>query len=382
MRVFIASEFRCHIFQGEYYLARKAYAIYKRYADAFGDIVLCSRFVKTEQLEPDMFRTDFIVETVPVNNLTKALLGKYNANIKNALQSCDLVVCRLPSVIAYKAANEAKRLHKPLLAELMCDGWDPYWNHGLSGKIIAGYMHTKMKRITYDADYAIYVTEKFLQSRYPCKNKSINASNVQIASVSQDILLSRLKRIEGKKNVNEISLMTTASVDLPSKGQQYVVRAMGQLKKQGIQVKYYLAGDGNREYLQAEAKKFGVEGQMVFLGQLSLDQVFEQIDNVDIYIQPSLQEGLPRAVIEAMSRACPCLGARTAGIPELLDKECVFDRASADSIAKAIIRLIDSDVSAYAKKNFEHSKEYLESALNERRNKYFEMICDDIRGNK
>lgn len=380
MKVFIASEFRCHIFQEKYYLARKAYVIYKRYADAFGDIVLCSRFIKIDKLESDMFRADFIADAVPVESLTNVLLGKYSKKIKNGMESCDLVICRLPSMIAYKAADEAKSLHKPILAELMCDGWDPYWNHGFSGKLIAGYMHRKMKQVTYDANYAIYVTEKFLQSRYPCKNRGIYASNVQIVNVDQEILDKRLKMIADNKNQNEISLMTTASVDLRSKGQRFVIRAMEQLKKQGIKVNYYLAGDGRQEHLRSEAKKCGVEKQLIFLGQLSLEEVFKQIDKVDIYIQPSLQEGLPRAVIEAMSRACPCLGARTAGIPELLDEECIFERASADSIALAIIRMINSDMSVYTKRNYDHSKEYLESTLNERRNKYFKMIYNEIKG--
>lgn len=382
MRIFIASEFRCHVFQGIYYLDRKAYLIYKRYAEAFGDVVLCSRFVKIDKLESDMFRADFIVDVVSVDSLTSALLGKYNASIRDHMKSCDIVICRLPSVIAYKAAEAAKSLHKPILAELMCDGWDPYWNHGFSGKMIAPYMHRKMKQVTYDADYAVYVTEKFLQQRYPCKNQSIHASNVQISDVSQEILNRRLEKIAASKGSKELSLMTTASIDLRSKGQRFVVRAMGQLKKQGIQAKYYLVGDGSQEHLRAEAKKCGVEDQLVFLGRLPLEEVFAQIDKVDIYIQPSLQEGLPRAVIEAMSRACPCLGARTAGIPELLDEECVFERASADSITQAIARMLDSDLSAYAKRNFNHSKDYLEAALNERRNMYFQKIYDEIKGKR
>ena len=45
MKALIASEFRCTIYNGEYYLAPKAYSIYKRYSDAFGKIFVCSRFL-------------------------------------------------------------------------------------------------------------------------------------------------------------------------------------------------------------------------------------------------------------------------------------------------------------------------------------------------
>ena len=56
--------------------------------------------------------------------------------------------------------------------------------------------------------------------------------------------------------------------------------------------------------------------------------MFELLDECDIYLQPSLQEGLPRSVIEAMSRGCACIGAATAGIPELLESEYVVKRKS------------------------------------------------------
>ena len=49
MRVFLATEFRCTIYKGEYYLATRAYVIFVRYAKAFGDIVLCSRFEEVDE---------------------------------------------------------------------------------------------------------------------------------------------------------------------------------------------------------------------------------------------------------------------------------------------------------------------------------------------
>ena len=42
-------------------------------------------------------------------------------------------------------------------------------------------------------------------------------------------------------------------------------------------------------------------------------------DNIDVFIMPSLQEGLPRSMVEAMSRGCNVIGSRVGGIPELLD---------------------------------------------------------------
>lgn len=378
MRVFLASEFRCHIYKGEYYLDTKAFFIYKRYADAFGEIILCSRFVQTDNLMTGLRHANFIKEVICIKGLVKSLMGFYNNTIRREVEKCDIVIVRFPSIIAYKVADIAEGLEKRYIAELMCDGWDPYWNHGVLGKIIAAYMHFKMKSKTWNADYAIYVTEKFLQSRYPCKNPSIHASNVMIVDINQSILHKRLKRLE-KFNKKKVSIMTTASVDLKSKGQQFVIKAMRDLKLKGIEVVYYLAGSGDKKKLLSLAIKMGVEKQVKFLGELPLEKVYEHLDSIDIYIQPSLQEGLPRAVIEAMSRGCICLGARTAGIPELLDRECVFEKSSSSSIVKVLLDILESDISKYAIKNFEYSKEYMESKLNKRRNNYFEKIKTELK---
>ncbi len=81
------------------------------------------------------------------------------------------------------------------------------------------------------------------------------------------------------------------------------------------------------------------------------------------YIQPSKQEGLPRALIEAMNKACPALGARTAGIPELLSEECIFKPGSVSQIVE-IIKLIDQQwLIREAGMNFEASKDYLKPIL-------------------
>ena len=44
------------------------------------------------------------------------------------------------------------------------------------------------------------------------------------------------------------------------------------------------------------------------MGGVPHNKIFQLLDDIDLYIQPSLQEGLPRSVVEAMSRACPIIG--------------------------------------------------------------------------
>lgn len=377
MSIFIASEFRCTIFEGKYYLAPKAFTIYKRYADVFGKVILCCRFEKKEKLMEGYKEATFVIKIVPIESLYSVLLGKYKNIMTNEIKKCELVIARIPSIIAYRAADYAKKAGVPYLAELMGDAWDSYWNHDIYGKCIALYMDQKMKKIAWQADYSLYVTDKYLQKRYPCKHNGINASNVVIKSVDESILKERIRKIR-EFDKTKVSLMTTAAVDVRPKGQQFVIRAIKELKKHGIEVVYYLAGGGNQNFLKKIALDEGVENNVIFLGELTIEEVYKYIDLVDIYVQPSLQEGLPRSVIEAMSRGCPCIGSRTAGTPELIDDEYIFERSSVEGVELTVIKILSGNLEKIAQRNFEFSKRYREDVLNERRSEYFCKIKEEI----
>jgi len=383
MRIFIATDvtvFQC----GDMMYAQEKHAtIFKRYFDAFGKIILCARVKVIDTLSKGYIEiTQTLDIIIAIGSLFKMLLGKYDCKMQEEIQNCDLVVARCPSIAAYRSADIARKYHKPYLAESMGCAWDAYWNHGLFGKLLAGYMFIKMKSVVKNASYALYVTEKFLQERYPCKNNSVAASNVLISTLDDSVINARLEKIKDEP-IREVSLMTTAAVDVRYKGQEYVIRAISELNKLGIRVKYRIVGEGNQEYLRNVAKKCGVLDQVDFVGRIPLKEVLDLIDQSDLYIQPSLQEGLPRSVIEAMSRGCACIGARTAGIPELLEDEFVVKRKSVTDIISVVNKYCNMNADErikISKRNFAESRKYTADVLNKRRNDYYAKIVADIGG--
>ena len=69
-----------------------------------------------------------------------------------------------------------------------------------------------------------------------------------------------------------------------------------------------------------------MEDRVKVLGKItSGDEMFNFFDELDIYLHPSKHEGLPRVVIEAMSRACPILASSIAGIPQLLPQNVLHE---------------------------------------------------------
>ena len=276
----------------------------------------------------------------------------------------------------------AKRLGKPYLVEVVGCPFDSLWNYNWKGKIIAIPAMMQMKRAVKDAPYAVYVTAEFLQKRYPCNGESVNISNVNLVAAAKEVLDKRISKI--CSHTGPFVLGTAAALDVPYKGQSFVIRALAKLKNTGITYfKYQVAGGGDSSALVSLAQKLGVADQLEVVGLLPRQSVVPWMDELDIYIQPSLTEGLPRSVIEAMGRGLPCIGSMTGGIPELLDNRFVYGKRSerymVKQIADRLIKIIDTEVMlSQAEKNFNlANSEYDISILTERRKKFFQKVIEN-----
>lgn len=319
-----------------------------------------------------------VVECPNLSSIGGLLRNRNEAKriIDREIKEADLIFIRLPSVIGNISVDLAKKHKKKYLIEVVGCPWDSYWNYSFKGKIVAPAATSIMKKRVKTAPYVLYVTNQFLQGRYPTQGKSVNCSNVELAPVSKEVLEARFKRIKSYSPKTKYIIGTAAGLDVLYKGQQYVIQALGELKKSGItNIEYQLIGGGIGAFLKETAKACGVEDQVKIIGQMPHDKVFEWLDSIDIYAQPSRQEGLPRSVIEAMSRALPCIGAKTAGIPELLSAGCIFSNSKTEiaEICKILKELISSSdkMKTLAAENFYEAEKYARELLVERRTGFF-----------
>lgn len=377
MKVLLTTDFPIYQKNNKYYTKFAFSSILNRYYNRFGKLSFCCPF-KTSELPAgyDIEITDMVGEITPLTNWD-GLLHRKGSTVRKAVEKSDLILARFASFSSAFVCSVAHKLGKPVFAEVMSCGWDGLWNHGLMGKLAAPVMLFAVKKSLWNADYALYVTEEFLQKRYPCKNKTVGVSNVVIHEINDDVREKRNEKI-AKTDSRNITLMTSGAVNVWYKGQHFVIRAIPLLNQMGIRVKYYCVGQGDPNYLKKVAEKCGVEDQVLFTGAVSHDEVFRLLDKCDIYVQPSLQEGLPRALVEAMSRGCPAIGAKTGGIPELLPDTCIVKRKSVKGIAETIKKMLDNGLNQYSEGSFLRAMDFQGSKLDGKRDAYFEYVWTSV----
>lgn len=129
----------------------------------------------------------------------------------------------------------------------------------------------------------------------------------------------------------------------PVKGLDVLLQAWARAERPPA-ARLVLAGDGPQTAeLRRMAQQLGIAGSVEFPGML--DDVAPLLRRADIYVQPSHQEGLSNAVLEAMSAGLPIVASRVSGNEDLIDDGVtglLVPPGDPQALALAIERLIAS----------------------------------------
>ena len=143
---------------------------------------------------------------------------------------------------------------------------------------------------------------------------------------------------------SETCLIGTVGRLTPVKGIPYLLDAARILLRQGANVKVLVVGDGSiRQDLLAQAGNLGVGERVVFLGHREDTDVLLQA--LDIFVLPSLSEGIPMALLEAMAASRPIVASRVGGIPEIIEdgvEGYLVEPMDVNNLAERCRRLIES----------------------------------------
>ncbi|WP_202320744.1 glycosyltransferase family 4 protein [Archaeoglobus neptunius] len=134
---------------------------------------------------------------------------------------------------------------------------------------------------------------------------------------------------------------------VPVKGHKYLVKAMRKISENSDDVILYIVGDGNlKKELQKEVKKLNLEGVVKLVGAKPHSEIPLWMNAADIFVLPSLNEGNPTVMFEALGVGLPFVGTKVGGIPEIITSEdygFLSEPGNADDLAEKILIAIKKE---------------------------------------
>jgi glycosyltransferase involved in cell wall biosynthesis len=309
---------------------------------------------------------------------------------RQAIEECDAYLLRVPGTVGQMVWCELRRTKKKYALQVVGDPWDtlgPGTWPNISRPFFRHIATQQLKRICAGAIAVNYVTSQYLQKRYPPSESaySVGFSDVILDSrdVSTSILDQRYQRYRE-------SPWTDLNVDTPFhigfigslarlyKSADVLLRAVAGCRDRGLNSHLTMVGEGRHlPEMKTLAASLSIADRVEFRGELpSGASIFEFLDSIDLFVMPSRAEGLPRALVEAMSRGCPCIASAVGGIPELLEASDLVPAGSPEKLAKLILEVAaDPDrLRSMSVCNLAKASEFTPQNLNKSRRAFLEEV--------
>ena len=142
------------------------------------------------------------------------------------------------------------------------------------------------------------------------------APNQEIQVIHNGVDTNEFKFSKTKEKSRNLRILCVARL-IRRKGIDYLIKALGKLKNQGFILT--IIGDGKeRESLVSLAKKLKIDSKVKFLGPVPHPEIIKYYQQNDIFILPSLNEGMSNTVLEAMACGLPIIATNVGGSRELV----------------------------------------------------------------
>ena len=359
-----------------------AYPFWSRYLEVFDQVRVLARVREVPATSPDWQRADgegVAFAAVPYYVGLGQFLWKsreIRGTVRKAFRIGEAAIFRVSSVLADIIQRKLSRIGYPYGVEVVGDPYDVFspgaFRHPLR-PLLRWWAARRLRDQCRRACAAAYVTAQALQRRYPCPAYAVGVSDVEIT----DDALVPVPRTP-RPDAGPFKLISVGSLDHFYKGPDVLIDAVATCLQRGLKLELAFVGDGrHRGELAGRAAAHGIAGQVRFLGQLTAGAaVRTQLDKADIFVLPSRQEGLPRALVEAMARALPCIGSSVGGIPELLPGEDLVPPGDVAALAGKIqeVAADKERLAIMAARNLEKARNYHDAFLRDKRLAFYKFV--------
>ena len=253
--------------------------------------------------------------------------------VRRTLAAAEAVVLRAPATVANLAEAFLRPRGRPYGVEVVGDPLDVFSSGSVQTILrpMLRVLFTRALRRQCRGSAASYVTASTLQRRYPASAGVFSTSYSSIDMPDEAYVDAPRPIRTPSRPAGRVCRLAGTSLQ----GSRFVDRGRRHRRRQRLR------SATHRRRRREASLGHGIVGCRArrrrgvrFVGNLpSGKAIRDELDQADLFVLPSRAEGLPRALIEAMARALPCLSTGIGGIPELLSVSELVPAGDAPTLA-------------------------------------------------
>lgn len=356
------------------------YDFWRRYLTSFNNVTVLAR-VKQVQFAKENWQLSS-GEHVSFYNLPHyvGLLGLIKSffpllfQLAKASKFSGVFLCRVPSQNATILTSILRMKNIPYALEVVGDPYDVF-SSGVGGKLANILRKISTHALKKQCQYALgvsYVTAYYLQQRYPAGKESYQTYYSSIM-LDDSQIAPKAKTYEHSAR----KLLFVGSLNQLYKAPDVLLLAFANLVTNDSSYQLTLLGSGKYlSVLQKQALDLNIRANVHFVGEVNNNEVINYLKESDLFVLPSRTEGLPRAIIEAMAQALPCVGSDAGGIPELLTPEYCVPTNNATELYQRLLQVCNdpTELTRLSELNLTKSKNYHSDFLTTKRNNFYQKL--------
>jgi len=182
----------------------------------------------------------------------------------------------------------------------------------------------------------------------------------------------------------QAKIIVTAGFLTPAKNPEVLLKSVSKIARDDLFL--VIAGDTHttakaayQDALRKLIDQLGLGQRVVLTGWLEKEDLWNLFKAADLFVLPSYQEGMPNALLEALSCETPCFGSRLPGIRDILQEDdLLFDPSDEDALARKIDRFMSD--AAFSEKVSRICLERKRALSFDWKAKMFELVTQGMAG--
>lgn len=333
--------------------------LYKRLTNSFNIIVVSPHYPKAKQIEDwsgiKVVRFKYFW---PQRWQKLCYEGGMLANIKKnkllILVIPFLLICHFLKVVTLIKREKVNLLHAQwfLTAGLVASVAAKIYKkplvvtaHGSDVLALKGFIWNKVRRFIIRHATQVTAVSSVIAEELSTNTAFFRQSSIQLTPMGVDTSLFTRQNIKESGidiDKKERILLFVGRLD-KQKGLEYLIQAMPAILTKYPASQLHIIGYGPHEnYMRQLVSRMGLNEKVVFIGSLPNKELPIYYSQAEIFILPSMSEGLPVSILEAMACQCPVIATSVGGVSSLIQNEnngLLINPRSSEEICQAVFNL-------------------------------------------